>query len=52
MKKIFLTLTLAIGVLGAAAEIRDHHQGAAPVIAPAPDLPPPPCWPDCDVSVQ
>lgn len=48
MKKIFLTLTLAVGVLGTAAEIRNHNQDVTPVIAPAPDMPPPICWPDCD----
>jgi hypothetical protein len=46
MKKIFLTITLAIGVLAVAAEIREHRQGVA-AVAPSPDAPPPVCWPDC-----
>ena len=50
MKKIFLTVTFAIGLFGAAVEIRDYTGAAQPAMAPAPDMPPPPCWPDCDVS--
>jgi hypothetical protein len=54
MKKIFLTLTfsatLSLGLIGAATELRTNAKNSAPaILAAAPDMPPPVCWPDCDV---
>ncbi len=49
MKKIFLTLTLALGVAAFAAEIGAQRAGSA-VVVTAPDAPPPNCWPDCAVK--
>ncbi len=49
MKKIFLTLTLTLGVVAFAVEIGAQRAGT-PIVAPAPDAPPPNCWPDCPPS--
>lgn len=47
MKKIFLTLTITLGVVAFAAEIGSAQRATTPIITTAPDAPPPDCWPDC-----